>query len=109
LLLGRLEGPLRLSLLRGIEKSGIDNREVPSLGSFPFFRGVRSRDSAPCVRILDHFDSVPNHLASIEFVQENAMMALLVSVDGRRERGSDAMTGWRLRESLAAPVAEISP
>jgi hypothetical protein len=83
LLLRRLECPFRLPLLGGIKKGHIHDRQMRRFRPFPFLWRIGSRDAAACIWILDHLDSIPDDPSGIKFIQDYAMVAFFVAVDGR--------------------------
>ncbi|OJY60856.1 MAG: hypothetical protein BGP16_13080 [Sphingobium sp. 66-54] len=63
---------------------------------FPQFRCVRAGDAIAGVRVFNHLDPVPDHLASIQRVAKDTVTTLRIAVDGgcipfRAPRGANTV------------------
>src|SRR5262249_39763212 len=62
----------------------VHDRQVGHFDSLPFVFWIEPRNPSPGVGVFHHAHTVPNEYASIDFVEDHPVVALLASVNGGR-------------------------
>ncbi|AKR57151.1 hypothetical protein XM25_15395 [Devosia sp. H5989] len=80
---GPLGSALGLAVLGGIKDRALDDCHVRHFGAQPFRFGIGARDTLAGGRILDEALPVPDDLADVKAILQDAVAALLAAVDRR--------------------------
>src|SRR5215470_5317403 len=70
--------------LRSLIDIFVHDRQVGYFDPLPFAFRIEPRNPPPGVGVFHHAHTIPNEYASVDFVEDDPVVALLVSVNGRR-------------------------
>nr|WP_245423441.1 hypothetical protein [Rhizobium subbaraonis] len=106
------DGPIGFPLLDSLKDISRHDRKVRGFRKLPFLGWVLSAHTLAGIRIADHRDAVPNDLAIVERVLQDAVGSALVAIDGARiplraPRRKDAVRIQAPRDLPGVHPAEI--